>query len=88
MFYLSSYKDGFLGAYNFKLNACISKILWTLIIKRIYFIVALRKVGDHSLGAFLLVIEMGIENNKEMSIMDFFHMFNNELHLKCSGSFK
>lgn len=49
---------------------------------------ALRKVGDHSLGAFLLVVEMGIENNKEMSIVDFFQMFKNELHIKCSGSFK
>lgn len=43
----------------------------------------MRIVIDQFVFAFLLVIKMGVGNRKKKkNIMDFFHMFNKELHLK------
>ena len=48
-----------------------------------YYLMTMRKVIDQFVFAFLFVIKMGVGNRKEkMNIMDLFHMFNKELHLK------
>ena len=48
-----------------------------------YYLMTMRIVIDQSVFAFLLVIKMGVGNrSKKKNIMDLFHMFNKELHLK------
>lgn len=59
-------------AYNFKVNACkYFQNSVDLNNQNNIFLMALRKVIDFSVCAFLLVIEMSIGNSKDMSIMNF-----------------